>query len=408
MNFVVKTADKTGKIDRITIQGSSAEEVTELLTRQNLYPLTIDRAPAARGGFLSPDGIRQITFSFGKLKYLIEFSKLLALLIKAGMSVNEAFNVLAEKNTGGDFLGGIINDVRDSINFGMPLSIALSRRPDFFDELYVKSVASGEESGNLSQVLYNLAEYYKKRQELYRKLASAATYPMVIVVLSTCGVIYLFTKIVPTYTKFFTEMNAELPQISQIVFFLADFMSAYFLPIAGLLFAFLFIVARWLKTPQARETIDRLELLLPVYSQLTLKKFYSIFYRTAGLLIGSGLNAVNAIDIASNVITNGVLSEKLNHSLRMIKEGNPISRSFEATGFASDVIPRLIKTGEESGSLEEIFSHIADDMDEGLDVLTGTIESLFGPLILVFVLLIFGVIILSILLPMISAASLVQ
>lgn len=408
MNYIVRTADKTGKIDLISMEGSSPEEITELLGGQNLYPLGIEKAPSEFGGFLSAESIRRMGFGMSKLKHLIEFSKLLALLIKAGMSVNEAFGVLAEKNAGGDYLGGIISDVKNFITVGLPLSASLSRRPDFFDELYVKSVASGESSGNLSRVLYNLAEYYRKKQELYRKLVSAATYPMVIVVLSTCGVIYLFTKIVPTYKSFFSDMNAQLPQISQIVFSLADFLSSYFVAIALLVFAFAAIVVRWLRTPHARECVDSLELIVPVYSQLTVKKFNSIFYRTAGLLIGSGLNVVNAIEVASNVITNGILLRRLRRSIEMIKAGNPIGRSFEESGFAADVVPRLIKTGEESGSLEEIFTHIADDMDEGLDALTNTIESIFGPLILVFVLLVFGVIILAILLPMISAASLIQ
>jgi len=406
MNFKVKTADRRGKIEEFSMPGDSDGQIREMLLGQGLYPLSIEKLPYSISSIFSGADLKPLVFSFGRSARLIEFSRLLSLLIRAGMSVNEAFAVLCEKNDGGYF-AGVLDEVRAAVVSGIPLSLAMSRHPDVFDELFIRSVASGESAGNLGDVLSNLRLYYQKMQEFYNKLLSAAIYPIVILILSAIGITYLFMNVVPTYVKLFRDMNAELPPISQFVFFIADMLTGYLVPIVFLLAAFAFVIHSWLKTSEAKEFIDRLILRLPLFSRFSQTKIYSIFYRTAGLLIASGVNVITAFEVSSNVITNSVISSRFKIALKLIREGNPISQSFEKSGFAEGVTSKLVRTGEESGTLAEIFSHVAHEMDSEFDTLTNTVSSIFGPLLLILVIGVFGIIIISILLPMITASTVV-
>ncbi|HNY12241.1 MAG TPA: type II secretion system F family protein [Candidatus Wallbacteria bacterium] len=407
MNFKVKTVDRKGNIEEFSMPGESGGQVREVLLDQGLYPLSVEALPYSFSGMFSGANLRPMVFRLGRSSKLIEFSRLLSLLIRAGMSVNEAFAVLCEKSDGGYF-AGVLDEVRLAVVSGIPLSLALSRHPDVFDELFIRSVASGESAGNLGEVLSNLRLYYQKMQEFYNKLLSAAIYPIVILILSFIGITYLFINVVPTYVKLFRDMNADLPPISQFVFFIANMLTSYLIPILLLAGAFAFVVHSWFKTPEAKDLIDRLILRLPIFSRFSQTKIYSIFYRTAGLLIASGVNVITAFDVSSNVITNSVISRRFKGALKLIREGNPISYSFEKSEFAEGVTSKLVRTGEESGTLAEIFSHVAHEMDSEFDTLTNTVSSIFGPLLLILVIGVFGLIIISIMLPMITASSIVS
>jgi len=408
MEFKVKAAGKTGKIEYLTLAGASGAEIEALLKKQELFPLQIDKVPADFFKIVSLENFKKARFSFNKITYLIEFSRLISLLLKSGMALNEAFEVLSDRGGSGDYFSRVIEELKKAINHGISFSLALSRHPEVFEDLYIKTIASGESSGNLSDVMANLSDYYKKKQALYKKLVSAAIYPAFILVLSTIGVTYLFIKVVPTYTKLFSEMGAELPPISQFVFFFANFISSFYIPLGFLAVAFAFMVSGWLKTSEGKDLSDHYSLRIPIVRAFVEKTYCSIFYRTSGLLIKSGINILNAIDVSSNVITNGVLFGRVKTAVKLIREGNSINFSFEKSGFASDILPKLIKTGEESGTLDQIFANIADTMDGDLDSMTGSFEAIFGPLILIFVLGIFGTVIIAILLPMITAATVVS
>ncbi|OGM03715.1 MAG: hypothetical protein A2008_08660 [Candidatus Wallbacteria bacterium GWC2_49_35] len=408
MEFKVKASTRTGKIESLDITAPSAEAVVSLLKKQDMFAVEIEKVPFDLGRYFSAGNFRRIRFLFNRTKYLIEFSRVVAMLLKSGMPLNEALAVLTEKRAASDYFTDIITGVKSSVDHGISFSLALARHSDVFEDLYVKSVASGETSGNLCGVLANLSDYYQKKQALFKKLLAAAAYPAVILVLSTIGVAYLFLNVVPIYTKMFREMGASLPPVSQVVFFIGDFVGSFYLPLALLAAAFAFTLYNWLGTPDGKDAGDRLSLKVPLVSSFVEKTMYSIFYRTSGLLIKSGINIINALEVSSNVVTNGVLNARIRHAVKLIKEGNTISFSFEKSGFADGIIPRLIKTGEESGTISEIFNNISNTMDEELDSLTTAFESLFGPLILIFVLAVFGTIIIAILLPMITAATIVS
>lgn len=408
MEFKVRAATKSGKLETIEITAPSADAVASLLKKQDMFAVEIEKIPFELGRSFSAANFKKIRFMFNRSKYLIEFSRVLAMLLKSGMSLNEALGVLAEKSSAADYFTEIIAGVKTSVDHGISFSLALARHSDVFEDLYVKSVASGETSGNLCGVLSNLSDYYQKKQALFKKLLAAAAYPAVILVLSTIGVAYLFLNVVPVYTKMFREMGASLPPISQLVFFVGDFVGAFYIPLAFLGAAFVFTLHNWLRTPDGRQMSDRAYLRMPLVSAFVEKTLFSIFYRTSGLLIKSGINIINALEVSSNVITNCVLNARIRHAVRLIKEGNAISFAFEKSGFAGGIVPRLIKTGEESGTIAEIFNNISNTMDEELDSLTTAFEALFGPLILIFVLAVFGTIIIAILLPMITAATIVS
>lgn len=406
MDFRVRTADRRGNTDTITLSGATEKEVRERLLMQDIFPVSVEPVPFSVSSAFSRDSMRAFAFRFSRSRRVIEFARVLSLLLKAGMSINEAFDVICSRKDD-SYFGDVMLDARKAVVSGIPLSIALSRHPAVFDDLFVRTVASGESAGNLSDVLANLRVYFHKMQEFRKKLVSAAIYPIIVLILSLIGISYLFVKVVPTYVKLFSDMNAQLPPISQAVFFIADIVSAYFAPLILLAAAGAFVFVKWLETDEGRGSYDRFTMGFPMVRGFTRLKLLSIFYRTSGLLIASGVNIITAFEVSSNVITSGLLLEKLRAAIKLIKEGNSISRSFETSGFAEDIIPQLVKTGEESGTLAEIFGHVADEMDSDFDALTTAAASAFGPILLVFVLGVFAVIVLAILLPMITASSIV-
>ncbi|MEZ7892629.1 MAG: type II secretion system F family protein [Candidatus Wallbacteria bacterium] len=407
MNYKVKVADRQGKTEQFTIEGETREAVCAALTNQGYFPLEIEKSQSGFSNVFTYENLQALKFKFKKNSYIIEFSRILAMLLNSGMSVTEAFKALSEKSPD-SYSAELINDIKTSVAHGIPLSIALSRRGDIFDELFVKTIASAETTGNLSPALDNLRNYYQKKQALQKKLLSASLYPLIIMILSTIAVSYLFVSIVPTYTKLFSEMNANLPPVSEFVFFIADIIAKFYFQLLLMSGLLVYVIYRWQKTPEAARIIDEFTLKLPVINQFIYKKTLAIYYKTAGLLINSGINVISAIEVSQNVISNNIILERLKNAVISIKTGNSIYHSFEQSNFAAGFIPGLIKAGEDSNNLPEVFKHISETMESELDDIINTLESAFGPIILISVIGIFGVIIIAILLPMIGAATIVN
>jgi type IV pilus assembly protein PilC len=295
-----------------------------------------------------------------------------------------------------------VRALRTDIEAGTPLSEGIAKYPKVFNRLYINLVRAGETSGTLDSVLERIASFQEKELALRGKIKSALTYPVVVLVFAILITYFLLTTIVPQFANILTQLNAPLPTITKVLMMTSDFLRH-----SGLLiFAFAAVtvfVYRWFyKTPKGRVIIDDIKLKLPIFGNLTRKSAIASFARTFGLLISSGVNIIEALEITKGTADNAIVEDTIENAKNVVMVGEQMSSSLATSKVFPAMVVSMIAIGEETGSLDSMLGKVGDfydrEVDEAVDSMTAAIE----PLMIVFLGGIVGTIVAGMFLPMFS------
>jgi type IV pilus assembly protein PilC len=299
----------------------------------------------------------------------------------------------------------ILELVKSDIEQGHSLSEALERHPDYFPTLYVANVRAGEKGGNLVERLKDYQLYIKKVDELRRKIVSSSIYPIMILAVILIAVFFLFTYVIPNFSKIYLDAKVELPLITRIMLAITKFFQ-YILPVLIFLVLFFFLgYRRYAKSERGRLTIDRFKLKIPLVSEIYKNYLLSNFSRTLSAILKGGIPLLSALKTSAGVVNNAYYSEKIKEVTKKVEEGNSLSASLEETGLFPSIALRLIKAGEGSGALWEMLDEVSDYYDtlvnEALTVLTTLVE----PALMIVMGVIVGTIVVAMYLPIFSLAG---
>jgi type IV pilus assembly protein PilC len=339
-----------------------------------------------------------------KMRDFLIFNQEMIALLKAGLPVVHAFEILLERQES-PTLRRVLTDIRDKVNSGASLSDAFAAQGDLFPRLYWTSLKAGEKSGEIETVLRRYLKYQKTVMALARKVVSTLVYPAILIVLSMVLIAILMTFVIPRFSEFFADFNADLPLLTKIVVGVATFLRANVLFIAGGAIAAGFFLSRWVRSPTGRELRDAFLLRIPVVGGILRRFAITQFTRSLATLLGGGTPLVPALENSSEAIGNRFVSRRVAGVVGRVREGGELWRSLEATGIFTNLTLEMIKVGEQSGALEEMLSSVSDFYDEEIDMLLARVISFVEPAILVGMGLVVMTILLSVYLPIFRIMS---
>lgn len=329
------------------------------------------------------------------------FCRQFSVLLNAGVTIIEAISLL-KGQTESKKLDEVIDGVSAKLRRGVVLSEAMAAHTDVFEEMFISMVKVGEASGTIDSIMQRLADYYERDNRIKQKLKSAMTYPIILAVLTVAVIVLLIVQILPMFSDILGQMGEKLPLITEAMIGVSGFFVDNFFLIALLILALAVFLKYFKDSALGRLWLDGLKLTLPGVKNVCVKLITARFARSMSILLKSGVPIVNAVDIMKRIIGNRVAERKFESCAQAIREGRGIAGPIRDTKLFPNLLVHMIAIGENSGELDEMLSRTAGffdlEVEEAIERLTIMIE----PLMIIILGAVVGVIIISVMLPMIS------
>src|SRR5918996_4295230 len=400
--YAYRALDKQGEIIQDKLEGSGEMAVAHELRQQGLLVIDVTEQRVANKDILAP-------FKRIKLYDLVVFSRQLATMINAGLPIVRALYVLSEQ-TDNPKLKDVVIEVRKDVEAGSALSEALGKHPEGFSRLYTEMVKAGEIGGILDGVLLRVADQLEKDQDLRRKIRSALTYPIVVLILAILAASFMLIFIVPVFAKMFQNLGGTLPLPTRICMLLSDILTSIFgvLVYAGMALAVV-LFFRWKKSENGRKVWGRAVLRIPAkIGDVVKKATLARFARTLATLSAAGVPILQSLEITATSSGNWVVENALLKSRDAIREGIPIYKPLEEEPVFPPMVTRMIAVGEETGDIDGMLTKIAEFYESEVDAAVKALTSIIEPLMIVVVGSIVGGIIIAMYLPMFKIFELVE
>ena len=400
--FEYKALDETGRTRKGVIEADSARHARSLLRDQALMPTEVNVT-----GSQSTSKSSRISFQ-RKLGHLdrVLFTRQLATLVGSSLPIEAALAAVAEQAEK-QHVKGLIMAVRSKVLEGHSLAVSLSDHGSSFNALYRATVAAGEQSGFLDKVLENLADYEERQFSATRNVEMAMIYPAVLLTMAVLIISGLMVYIVPDMVNVIVDTGQQLPWFTTMLIGITDLMANYWwLLIIVIALSVLFL--RWLLAqPKMRLRWDRMKFDMPLIQRITRSANAARYTNTLSILTRSGVPLVEAMHIASGVVSNQWLQRALTEATQRVSEGISLHISLGKVGQMPPMLLHMVAAGEQSGTLDAMLGRVADFQQSEVERVVSALVKLFEPLML---LLMGGVvlfIVMAILLPMLSMNQLV-
>lgn len=327
---------------------------------------------------------------------LLMFTKKLTTMMKAGLAIVPAIEMLKEQNENPNF-NGIIEDLLILINSGVPLSQALGKYPNLFDNVYVNLIKAGESSGNLDTFLDRVSINLEKSIKIKKSIKKALMYPIILltVALLVVGVMMIF--VVPVFVEIFGNAGIELPLATRIVMSISDFLRDWtiLIYISLLIIGFKFIKKQLINNEKFMFKLDALLLKSPVVGNLIINSIMARITMVLSNLIIGGVNLVQALEIVKNSISNSKIQTSLERVKREIFSGRPLSLSLRDTKDFPETMCGFIEVGEETGKLNDMLVTVSNYYEEEFDSTVDAFSQLLEPIMIVFLGVVIGFILVA-------------
>jgi len=395
--FTYNVIDPAGKTVKGRMEADSESAVLSRLHEQRLHVLSISEQ---KGGGSFSINTKQ-SYGGPKLQSLVVFSRQFATMVDAGLAVLKCLDIL-EQQTKDIPLKNALVVVKRDVQSGVSLGDALAKHPVCFSKLYINMIRAAELGGILDTILDRLAQFLEKEQEIRQKVKSALTYPVIVLVFAMGILMAMFMFILPTFKQMFQDMGAEMPQMTQALFDMSDFMVKNWyifviIPVVGFIGT-----KQYGKTEKGRFELDRLKLKIPIMGEIVLKISVARFCRTFGTLLSSGVPMMRAIEIVSETAGNAVLTRAIMDTKNALREGSRLSPPLVRSQLFPPMVTHMIDIGEETGRMSEMLVKVAEFYEAEVDATVKALTSLIEPILIVFLGVIVGFIVISIMGPMFS------
>lgn len=397
----VRYADEKGNTREEVFETRSAEDMRAAFAARGYYVLSetnLDDGLLARfkSGLQFKPGV--------SIKELNEFTKLIRTLLKSGMPVTDAIEVLldgAEDTPMNRALRSVHEDIRE----GISLSRALGRHPDVFPDIYIKTVVAGEKAGALENILKRLSDYFTNSIAIRRKVMAALIYPTILLAVSSLAVTYMIIAVVPEFASLFKSLDIPLPMMTSILLSTSEFLGEWFMLLICLaVLAFAGLVS-YAGTPEGRNKIDGFKLKVPLIRDLEKNFAYSQFARTMATMVEGGIPILESLHVVLDSLENKVIARRFAVLPELLEKGLGFGKALKSIPETPQIMIRVIHVGEESGNLGDMLENLAEHYDEEISELTDTITSLIEPVLFLGMAVVVGTLVVALLYPVLTAAS---
>jgi len=389
--FIYKAKKGPEEVLEGNIEADSENIAVNKLIQSGYYPIWIKEDKGI-------ESKRQVVIQRVSRRGLANFTRQLSELLNSGLGLYNALNVI-ENQIESNYLKTVIGNIKGHIKDGKTFSEALKNHPVIFSDLYVNLVRSGEESGSLTEVLANIADFLDKDEDMRTKLIAALAYPGLMAVVGFVTIFILIAFVVPRLVNMFIEMGEKLPLPTSIVIGLSDFVRTYWFLLALFVVIVIFLFQSSKSNMAAKNGIDRFKLKIPVFGKLLKDTELARFSRTLSMLLKNGVPVLHSLKITSDVITNVVIKNQVKAIHKDVMEGMSLSSAIKKnTSFPVFVI-NMTAIGEEGGFLDKALLTIARSYEIEIDRLMKIITALLEPVFILIMGLAVGFIVVAMLLP---------
>jgi type IV pilus assembly protein PilC len=390
--FIIRVGTPEGEVVERHVQATTSRLAEEELRRQGLHVFETKRGAVALRDLI-PRSRKVVSTE----RFLLFNQELLA-LVRAGLPILQSFDIMLERQKDVRFRE-VLADIREKLKSGVALSDAFASYGDLFPPIYSTSLRAGERSGDLEGVLKRFLRYQKIIVNLRKRVVSALIYPVILIVMSIVMIFVMLTKVIPKFADFFAGFDKELPPFTRFMIWFATVLNDNALLVIGVAIVGFILFRRWISTT-GRLAFDAFKLRIPLAGGVLHRFAIMQFTQSLGTLLAGGTPMVPAIEIASQSVTNQLVSQKIFGIVQNVREGEPLWRSLEETEVLSDLAVEMIKVGEATGALTEMLSNVSEFYDEEIEARLTRIVAAIEPLILVMMGIVIGVLLYAFYLPL--------
>jgi general secretion pathway protein F len=402
--FEYKALDSSGSSSTGVIDADTARDARDKLRKQDIFVTEMVSITEKKHKTLE----KALKVSALKRSYSYEITILtrqFATLTSSGVPLSEALGALIEQ-IDNKTLQAVYRDLREKVTQGVSLADALSLHPHYFSNLYASMVRAGEASGNLDHILSRLADYLQKQHRLRSRVVAAMTYPIIMIVLGIGVTMFLMMYLVPKVTKILERKGNVLPLITEVVKGTSDFTVNYWWAMLMVVFVLYVLYRLAVATTPGKYRRDSIVLSLPILGSFFSKQALSRFCMTMSILLRSGLPALQSLMIVKQVVGNAVLAEAIQDIHDRVLEGADISTPLrKKKKIFPPVVGYMVSVGEKSGQLEEMLEKVADAYDDELEIQAQKLTAMIEPVIIIFLAAVVGIIVLSVILPIVQMSQ---
>ncbi len=405
--FAYEAMNQQGQVVKDEIEAPSSKDALAKIRALNYFPTRIREKGGKKAGAGQAKKKKGTGFSIGGVKTAVvtQFTRQLSTLQDAGLPILRSINILADQQKPG-LMKNVLRGVAEDVEGGSTLSEAFARHPKAFNRLYVNMIAAGETGGVLDTICQRLAEFMEKSQRLKRKVVGAMIYPICVISFAALIVTGIMIFVVPKFEEIFRDFDTKLPGVTEILIGFSNWIVQGTPP--GWLVMLLSPVAIWVffklvrQSKGGRYVSDTVVMKLPIMGAIIQKTGVARFTRTLGTLINAGVPILEAINITKDTSGNEVLARALEDVHDSIREGDTFAGPLRASKTVDSLVVNMIDVGEETGDLDKMLIKVADNYDEEVETLVGSLVSLLEPVIVVLLGGIVGFIVIALFLPMVS------
>jgi type IV pilus assembly protein PilC len=375
------TSKDGSKITKGSMEALDESAVMEALKKQGLRPLSVSadkKSGSSLGSLFGPS--KKV-----KSDDLVIFTRQLSAMVGAGVPLLRSLNAL-EQHSESPALKTILVEVVKNVEGGATLGDSLAKHPNTFSDVYVNMVRAGETAGILDEILKRLALQQEKSASIRKKIKSAMTYPMVLLVITVLAFFGLMLFVIPQIGKMLLDLggpDAELPLLTQIMLGASAFMVERWYIVIPIFALVVFAVLRYIKTPGGKRQFHHLVLKVPAVNGIIRKVIVARFSRTFSALAGAGVSIIETMTVTAHALGNVVYEESLLAAVDKVKNGQQLSHVLEEDGLYPAIVSQMLSVGEETGQTDTVLIKVAEFYEEEVDTAINGLSSIIEPVMIV-------------------------
>lgn len=398
--FHFKARDMNQRVVHGRIRALTRENVEEKLMTRQLTLISVSEEGEKKRGII------EMSFGGVNSKKLVVATRQLSFLINASVPIVQALDTVSN-NTDDTVLKKTFKQLSLYVESGQSFSVALRKFPHIFNDLYISMVKSGEEGGSLDRVLKQLSTYIEKIENIKSKVKSAMMYPSFVTVAALVIIIGIILFLVPRFEEIFAQANADLPLMTQMLVSMSQFMKSHYLMLITGIACFVIGFIMIIKTQSGAKNWEQFLLNLPGFGTLLSKNYVASYSRTLSSLLSSGVMVVDAIKISGRASGSILIKEASDRICRIVESGHSFGKALTNERIFPGLVKNMVSVGEETGTVDDVLSKIADFYEEQVEVAVDGLIKLIEPALIIFIAVGVGFILIALYLPIFNIGGVV-
>ena len=389
----------SGRKIEATVEADSEQSAAKLIRAEGLVPIEI--AVSKAGGAFGVMG----RFNHVKAKDKVLFSRQLSTLLNAGLPLVQSLRSV-NNQTESKPLKIIVSRIIADVEAGSPLAKAMEKYPDVFNQVYISMIAAGEASGTLDKALERLADQQEKDADIVSKVRGAMIYPVIVLAVMVVVVVFMLVKVLPQVKVLYSETGgASLPLVTQVLLAVSDFVVGWWWALLIIMVIMVVFASRWARTLGGKRFIDKVKMRAWPVGPLFMKMYMARFARTGTTLVASGVPLIQMLGITARAVDNVYVEDSINKATEKVKAGKSLGQSLEGDPNFLELVPNMLKIGEQSGSMEQMMGKAAEYYEKELDNEIKAIQTIIEPVMMILMGVVAFTIVAAVLLPIYNLAS---